>query len=187
MNAQLPTIVKQWSALKRARSRSALLSGAALAGGDLDSEMTYTFTSRAFMSPLTFFIRLSSTERTMTSLVQKSHLVGEAVAKSSEGLSRIRHKSQLISNHVDDANRIMRRMYVCLRSFDLQPSSCFACRRSLLSLEHALAVAGFTVRTYRPNLTPSACRVRSGTSISVLMLAMQILMFTCGYIISKRI
>lgn len=52
----------------------------------------------------------------MTSLVQKSHLVGEAVAKSSEGLSRIRHKSQLISNHVDDANRIMRRMCVCLRS-----------------------------------------------------------------------
>ena len=40
LNAQLPTIVKQWSALKRARSRSALLSGAALAGGDLDSEMT---------------------------------------------------------------------------------------------------------------------------------------------------
>jgi hypothetical protein len=40
LNAELPTIVKQWSAWKRARSRSALLSGAALAGGDLDSEMT---------------------------------------------------------------------------------------------------------------------------------------------------
>ena len=94
----------------------------------------------------------------MTSLVQKSHLVGEAVAKSSEGLSRIRHKSQLISNHVDDANRIMRRMCVCLRSSNLQPCSCFACRRSLLSLEHALAVAGFTVRTHRPDeIVDSSC------------------------------
>ncbi len=50
----------------------------------------------------------------MAALLQRSHMVGEAVAKSSESLSRIRQKSQLISNHVDDANRIMRRMCVAL-------------------------------------------------------------------------
>jgi hypothetical protein len=38
--AQLPSIMQQWSACKRARSRSALLSGAALASADMDSEMT---------------------------------------------------------------------------------------------------------------------------------------------------
>ena len=67
------------------------------------------------------FVRLSSTERTMTSLVQKSQMVGEAVAKSSEGLSRIHQKSKLIQNHVDDANRIMRRMCVSLQCFGMSP------------------------------------------------------------------
>jgi pyridoxal biosynthesis lyase PdxS len=56
----------------------------------------------------------------MTSLVQKSHMVGEAVAKSSEGLACIRQKSQLISNHVDDANRIMRRMFAFVKRYQIQ-------------------------------------------------------------------
>jgi hypothetical protein len=38
--AQLPSIMQQWFACKRARSRIALLSGAALASADMDSEMT---------------------------------------------------------------------------------------------------------------------------------------------------
>jgi hypothetical protein len=40
LNAQLPSIVQQWSAWKRARSRKALLSGAALDCAELESEMT---------------------------------------------------------------------------------------------------------------------------------------------------
>jgi hypothetical protein len=40
VNGQLPSIMQKWSAWKRARSRSALLSGAALASADYDSEMT---------------------------------------------------------------------------------------------------------------------------------------------------
>ena len=47
-------------------------------------------------------------------------MVGEAVAKSSEGLARIRQKSQLISNHVDDANRIMRRMFAFVKRYQIQ-------------------------------------------------------------------
>jgi hypothetical protein len=55
-----------------------------------------------------------------------------------------------------------------------------ACRRSLLSLEHALAVAGFMVchRTLPPKHLPPNL---------VLTLQPQVLMCTCAYIISKRI
>jgi len=60
----------------------------------------------------------------MTSLVHKSQMVGEAVAKSSEGLSRIHQKSKLIQNHVDDANRIMRRMCVSSQCYNVLLMPC---------------------------------------------------------------
>lgn len=118
----------------------------------------------------------------MTSLVQKSQMVGEAVAKSSEGLSRIKQKSLLISNHVDDANRIMRRMsglpFVAKRlvSSVLAGEVCSHSNTLLLSLVSWCAPSVYG--RHSPLLrAPSP----------VLIVATQVLMITCAYIISKRV
>ncbi len=118
----------------------------------------------------------------MTSLVQKSQMVGEAVAKNAEGASRIKQKTTLISNHVDDANRIMRRMcrpcpaphHPALPHHRLQAESAvFGARARCRRLHGALR------RHPQPPPLPSPPLL--------LTLQLQVLMCTCAYIISKRI